>query len=388
MNVDELRAQIPVTRRMTYMNTGWAGPSPIQVTTAIRDRLDYEDQFGPASPEAIETRDATFLRAKETVAGLINASPQEVLLTQNTTEGVNVVMNGLSWEPGDEVITCRLEHPAITVPIIAATQQRGVKSVVLPIATDENHDGILSQVEAAITDRTRLVLLSHIEYSSGLRMPVKEIAELVRPRGIRLLLDGAQTAGHIPVDVRDLDCDFYAISGQKWLLGPDGTGALYIRESAIATVEPRTVGGKSVEDFAYPAEHQISSGIEKFSVSTKSVPLRAGFIEGINFVRSVGMERIEERSLDLASKLKAALASIAGVELLSPLEGPGCSGLVSFTIGGADPEASASTLWERHALLLRDVAYPPALRASLDFFNTEEEVAQLVDATAELARGG
>ena len=77
---------------MTYMNTGWAGPSPIQVTTAIRDRLDYEDQFGPASPEAIETRDATFLRAKETVAGLINASPQEVLLTQNTTEGVNVVM--------------------------------------------------------------------------------------------------------------------------------------------------------------------------------------------------------------------------------------------------------------------------------------------------------
>ncbi len=371
---------------MTYLNTGWAGPSPRSVTDAIRGWIDYEELNGLTSQDVVDTRLALFARSKEAVAGLLNASPDEILLTQNTSEGLNVVMRGLPWREGDEIVTCNLEHIAITTPIILAQQLHGVQPTILPIAADETQDEILTKIEDALTDRTRMVFLSHIEYSCGLRMPVEEIARLTKPRGIWFMLDGAQAAGHVPVDVRGIDCDFYSIPGQKWLLGPDGTGALYIRKELIPQVTSTDAGGKAIEEFDYPASHKLTAGIEKFSVSTKSAPLRAGFNEGIRFVEDIGIDAIERRNLELASSLKASLADLPGVQVLSPMEDPGSSGIVSFTIDGADPEQVATSLWEQHRILIRHVEYPACLRASLDFFNTADEVAQLVQVVHELAK--
>ena len=387
MDVAALRLQIPTTQRMVYMNTGWAGPSPTRVVESIKERLERESYEGPTSREVLDSGEAIQWKARHAIASLLNVSPFEVLLTQNTTEGLNLVMSGLPWREGDEIITCDLEHASILLTSFQIQRRLGVKVVVLSLAPDEAHSSILDKVEAALSHRTRMVFLSHIEYSCGLRMPVKEIRELTRNRGVWLLLDGAQSAGHIRLDLREIDCDFYSIPGQKWLLGPDGTGALYIKESMIPLVETTRIGGVGVEAFDHEGGYQLEPDIARYVVSTTSAPLSAGFLEAIGFVQGVGIELIEERNLALASSLAAGLSRVSGVRVLSPMEGTGRSGLVSFAIEGIDAVTVADTLWESHKILVRAVDYPSSIRASLHFFNTTQEVETVVEAVAELARG-
>lgn len=386
MDVRKLREQIPTTQRMTYLNTGWAGPSPVSVVEAISRRLEYESYNGPTSVEVLDSGEAIDLEAREAVAGLIGASADEVLLTSSTTDGINTVMSGLPWREGDEIVTCNLEHSSILLPSYQLQRLRGVKVNVLTLAPGESHESILGKVEGALTERTRMVFFSHIEYSTGLRMPVEGIRRLTAGRGIWMLIDGAQGAGHIQVDVGKIDCDFYAMPGQKWLLGPDGTGALYVRRSMIPLVEPVRVSGKWVTSYDHDGGVEPDTdNMDKFIVGTSSAPLRAGFVEGIRFVQQVGIAAIEERATMLAGMLKQRLAAMPHVQVLSPMDGPGQSGLATFTVAGRNPEETARQMWDEHRIVIRDVKYPACLRASLDFFNTEEEVGVLADAVRGLS---
>jgi selenocysteine lyase/cysteine desulfurase len=233
-----------------------------------------------------------------------------------------------------------------------------------------------------------MVFFSHIEFSTGLRIPVEGIRALTKDRGIWMLIDGAQAAGHIPLDLQAIDCDFYSIPGQKWLLGPDETGALYVRRSMIPEIQPVDIGYETALEYDRDGGYVPNSdNIEKLLVSTASVPLHAGFLEGIRFVEEVGIGAIEERNLSLASALKAGLATIPGITVLSPMDGPGCTGLVAFAIDGADHEAACEKLWRSSRIMVRDIKYPAGLRASLDFFNTGEEVGALVEAVRRLTQG-
>ena len=385
MNVAHLREQIPVCQRMIYLNTGWSGPSPVSVIEAIKQRLDYEMEQGPTSPDVRESGQEIQSKTREAVAQLLNASPEEICLTDNTTDGLNNVMRGLPWREGDEIITCNLEHSSVLVPSYFQQQRHGVVVKVLPIATNESQDAILGKIEAALTERTRLVFLSHIQYSCGLRMPVKEIRTLTKDRGIMLLLDGAQTAGHIYLDMRDIDCEFYSIPGQKWLLGSEGVGALYIRKDMISQVEPTKVAGKAVlpHDDPYELQPNISS-IDKFLITSTSTALRAGMLEAIRFIQKIGVGEIEQRNLDLAASMKQALQETPGIQVLSPLERQSSSGLVSFNIDGVDPKEAVPNLWDQHQIVARPVSFPPCIRVSLHFFNTEEEVSRVVEAAQRL----
>ena len=294
MDVAGLRQQIPTCQGLVYMNTGWSGPSPVPVVEAIKERLDYEMESGPTSPEVLDSGRLIQVKLREAVARLLNVSPEEICLTQNTTEGLNIVVNGLSWREGDEIITCSLEHSSVLTPSYYQRRRHGVVVKVLPIASDEAPDIILGKFEEAITARTRMVFLSHIQYSSGLRMPVADIRRMTRDRGILLLLDGAQAAGHIPLDMRKMGCDFYSIPGQKWLLGAEGTGALYIREELISRLEPTMVAGKAAlrQNDPYRFEANISS-VDKFRLTSSSAPLQAGMLEAIGFIQEIGLGDIE-----------------------------------------------------------------------------------------------
>ena len=231
-----------------------------------------------------------------------------------------------------------------------------------------------------------MVFLSHIEYSSGLRMPIKEIRAMTKDRGIMLLLDGAQTAGHIALDMKDLDCDFYSIPGQKWLLGPEGCGALYVRQDMISELKPTHVSGRAVVSDHDPYRIEaITSSMDKFLLSSTSVAIQTGMLEAIKFVQEVGVDEIEARDLDLADACKSALQEVPGVTVQSPMTREDSSGLVTFSIDGLEPPEAVSRLWERHRIVCRQVAEPSCVRVSLHFFNTQEEVDQIVDAVAHLA---
>ena len=388
MDVARLREQIPVCQRMVYMNTGWSGPSPRPVVEAIKGWLDYEMEQGPTTSEVYESGRKIQADAREEAALLLNASPEEICLTDNTTHGLNIVINGLPWRSGDEIISFDLEHSSVLIPAYYQQRHHGVVVKVLPLATDEAQDRILNKIDEALTPRTRLVFLSHIQYSCGLRMPVRQIRNLIKDRGALLLVDGAQTAGHIQLGMAELDCDFYSIPGQKWLLGPEGTGALYMRKELITQIEPVHMAGRAAVSSNDPYKFEaLDSSMDKFLITSSSFALRAGMLEAMRFIRGIGVKEIEARNLELAALLKGALAEVPGVKVLSPLDDGASSGLVSFAIDGVEPTAAVSQLWDKHKVVARSVAFPSCIRVSLHFFNTEEEVDQVVEGVRRLAPG-
>ena len=386
MDVEAIRQQIPVCQKLTYVNTGWSGPSPRSVVDAIKERLDWEMEEGPTTPDVQQRGRQVQQEAREAVAGLLNADPKEICLTKNTTEGLNHVMNGLTWRDGDEIVTCSLEHGSVLIPSHFQGLRHGASVRVLTFAPDEPRDSILQKIEDSLTPRTRLVFLSHIEYSSGLRMPAKEIRRITRDRGVMLLWDGAQTAGHIALDMKDLDCDFYSIPGQKWLLGPEGVGALYVREDRIDELKPTHVSGRAVVSDHNPyAIEAVTGTMDKFLLSSTSVALQTGMLEAIKFAQNVGVDEIEARDVELATNFKLELQEIPGVTVQSPMSPEDSSGLVTFSVDGLEPPEAVSRLWERHRIVCRQVAFPSCVRVSLHFFNTQQEVDRIVDAVAGLA---
>ena len=207
MDVETIRAQIPACQKTIYMNTGWAGPSPISVVEAIKGRLEYESYESPTSKAVLDSGKAIRLEARQAAAELLKVTPEEIALTQNTTEGLNLILNGLDWQKDDEIIACSLEHSSVLVPSYFLERRFGVKVKVVPLNPAENPSCIINKVEAALSPRTRLVFASHIQYSSGLRMPVEDIRDLTRNRGVLMLLDAAQAAGHIAIDLREIGCE-------------------------------------------------------------------------------------------------------------------------------------------------------------------------------------
>ena len=387
MDVQALRNQIPATRNVVYMNTGWSGPSPTPVVEAIARRLEEESALGPASPTVLASGRELRQELRESLAAFLGVTPEELALTQNTTEGQNIVVNGLTWQAGDEVITFSLEHNSVLAPCYYLQRRHDVVVKVLPLAPDEEHDSIVEKVEAAITPRTKLLFMSHVQFKSGLRMPAERLREVTRQHGVLMLLDGAQGSGHLSLDLHALGVDFYAMPGHKWMLGPDGVGALYIRQELIEQVTPMKVSGHAIhgghgwEDF-----EPNTTDIQKLELTTTNDGLWAGYREAIRFRESLGRTDAEERSLALASHAKAALAEISGVSITSPLEGPGCSGLVTFSVEGWEPRELVNALEAEHSVSIRAVSDPSCVRMSLAFFNTENEVDRVADAVRGMVR--
>ena len=233
---------MPNINDMTYLNTGWSGPSPTYVVDAIKSRLEIESFNGPTSPEILESGQKIMSDSKMLVSKLFNCMPEEVVLTDNTTDGINLILNGLPWKPGDEVVLCDLEHPSVLLPAYNLQSSKGVRLRMVSIDLSSNHNDIKQSFASTITGPTRLVMFSHIQYSTGLRMPVSAIASIAHKVGARVLVDGAQGPGHIDLDMNALGVDFYSSPGQKWLLGPDQTGALFIKHNLIPEVQPSRIG--------------------------------------------------------------------------------------------------------------------------------------------------
>ena len=231
MDKSWIRSQIPASENNIYLNTGWEGPSPVGVVKAVHDQIAFENEVGPTTPPVAEHGRKLEEETISSLASMVNATPDELLLTQNTTHGLNIVLNGIPWEVGDEVIILDIEYPSVMVLALHLRDTYGVRLQTVAISPTESHADILSKIESAITNRTKLIFASHIHYLNGLRMPGKEICALAHSHGAEVLFDGAQGLVHVNLDLHDMGVDYYSMPGQKWLLGPDGIGALYIKES-------------------------------------------------------------------------------------------------------------------------------------------------------------
>ena len=229
--VNRVRNEIPTTSESAYFLTGGIGPSPTPVIEKVKALLDLQNR-GPGDPRINPQIAVVEEECRALAAAALGAHEEEVTLTHNTTEGLNIVIWSIDWKAGDEILISNHEHPALLQPSYNLHERFGVVYRRAPMDVGED---VLGSVLSQISPRTRLVAMSHVSRRNGRVLPARTLAQELHKRGVRLLLDGAQAAGNIPLDFHDLGCDYYSFCGHKWLLGPKGTGGLMTRKEILNT---------------------------------------------------------------------------------------------------------------------------------------------------------
>jgi L-cysteine/cystine lyase len=363
------------TNDCAYLNTGSSGPPPSYVLEAMRIADDlcsgpaYLEGFGLFVHQAEINS-----RAREAAARLVGAD--DVALTQNTTHGMNLGVGSIDWREGDEVVSVTTEHPGCLVPLHNLKSRFGVEvSLVSPPVTPE-------KIEASLTPNTRLVALSHVDWTNGEVLPLREICAVAREREVLTLVDGAQSVGNIPVDVPATGADMYAFTGHKWVLGPEGIGAFYVRPS-LPVYSPN-VGIMSLQDpadFAIEGGYGLRSDARRFEASTMSPALAGGLAAAADGIYERGIAGFEEIKHH-ADFLMDLLSELPRVTIHSPR--PAQSGLVSFEVEGVAAKDAVERLLKQ-GFILRYLPDPnPYIRASTHLFNTEVELESLAETVRTL----
>ena len=361
------------TNDFAYLNSGGSGPPPDYVVDAMREADDLCS--GPAYLEGLGLfyRQAEYAsRAREAAARLVGAGADDVALTQNTTHGMNLGVASIDWREDDEAVSVTTEHPGCLVPLHNVRSRFGVKvNLLSPPVTPE-------RVAASLTPKTRLLALSHVDWTNGEVLPLREICKLARERGVLALVDGAQSVGNIPVDVPATGADMYAFTDHKWVLGPEGMGAFYVRPG-LAVYSPN-VGFMSLPapaDFDVDGGYELRSDARRFEASTMSPALAGGFAAAAEAAYergSAGFAEIQRR----ADLLIGLLSELPRVSIRSPR--PAQSGLVSFEVEDVAARDAVERLLGR-GFILRYLPPPrPYIRASTHLFNTEDEIEALARA--------
>jgi len=319
------------------------------------------------------------------LASLVAAGADEISIQQNTTEGINLVLFGLGLRPGDEIITASGEHSSVIVPTYYARERYGANLRIVRVSGTDSQTDILARFEEVATSALRLIALSHVSYATGQLFPVRELAALAHERGALLLLDAAQSVGPMPLNVRELDCDFCAFPGHKWLLGPAATGALYVRRELIEALEPGKVSHHAAAYYNFKDRFERKGDtIDKFELTTVSVPLLAGLKAAIDYTSGIGFPTIAARAVALARYATERLWEVPGVRIISPPSPENVStGIVSFALDNVSPEVLTAHLWESERVVARTVPDAACTRLCFHMFNTEAEVDYVADRVVE-----
>ncbi|HEX2045557.1 MAG TPA: aminotransferase class V-fold PLP-dependent enzyme [Gaiellaceae bacterium] len=351
-----MRAELPVLARFAYLNAGTFGPFPRRAASALADAVVRDLQLGRSSREFFESVLELREAVREAFRLLLGAPEGSVALTASTTESCNLVYGGLQLGPGDEVVTTDSEHPGLFGGLLASGATVRIAGI-----RDRPAGDALAALEAELSDRTRLIALSHVSWLTGAVLPVRELAG----RGVPLLVDGAQAAGAIPVDVEELGCDFYTVSAQKWLLGPDATGCLYVRPERVGEIR---LAMPSYLSWQHP-DYVPREGAARFDTGWIPTGSLAALRESLAFASRAGAARFDRARLT-AARCRELLAARAEV-----VTEPDQATLVSFR--WPEPEALVARL-AAEDVVVRDLPGTGLVRASCGWWTSEEDLERLV----------
>jgi L-cysteine/cystine lyase len=335
------------------------GPLPRRSGEAVAAWTRRLVEEGRSSKALFEELLALRERVRAEIAALLNAPEGSIALTTATTDGCNIVLTGLGIGPADEVVTTDSEHPGLFGGLLASGATVRIAEI-----RDRLAGEALALVEGQITDETRLIALSHVSWLTGAVLPIKQLAER---HDIPLLVDGAQGAGAIPVDVRELGCDFYTVSAQKWLLGPEATGALFVRPERI---EELRMTFPSYLSWQFP-EYVPKPDASRFDPGWLPAGSLAGLAESLAFATDVGPDRFRH-ARETAARLRDMLAARGPV-----ITEPGQATLVSWP--AEEPQIVAEKLAEA-GVVVRDLPGTGWVRASCGFWTSEEDLQRLIRA--------
>ncbi len=380
---------------IAYLDNAATAQRPQCVLDAVR-RFYCEQNANPLRglyPLSIAATDA-YENAREAVRRFLNAkSAAEIVFTRNTTEGLNLAAYSyglIHIKAGDEVVVSILEHHSDLLPWQMVCRQTGAALKFLDCEPDGSLD--LNKAEALITDRTKLVAVTHVSNVVGRVNPIRQLADMAHKHGAVMVVDGAQSTPHIPVDVQALDADFLAFSGHK-VYGPMGIGVLYGRRALLEEMPPFLTGGEMIESVS--REGAVFAELpHKFEAGTVNAAGAAGLHAAINYVQSVGFDAMHRQELALTARTLAGMADMPHIHVIGSDRPEEHNGIVTFTVEGVHPHDVSEILAcdgvdvraGHHCAqpLLQHLGYSATVRASFAFYNTEEEVDRLLQSLSTI----
>ncbi|WP_292471298.1 cysteine desulfurase [Methanolobus sp.] len=382
-----IRKDFPVLNEVIYLDNAATTQTPVQAVSAMLDYFyKYAANHGRGAHRLARETTNRYEDARETVASFFNMGVEKTIFTKNATESINIVSSGFPWQQGDHVIVTLVEHHSNLLPWVRLKESGIDVTVVKP-----DIKGVVDpdDISSSINDRTRLIAVNHVSNVFGSIQDIGGIINIARKNGVKVLVDGSQSAGNMPLSIKSLDPDFFVCPGHKGLLGPQGTGVLYIKEPEI--IEPLFLGGgmvSSVTDDSFKMELSPT----KFEAGTPNIPGVIGLGRAVEYVSEIGVESIEKHEVSLAKETALLLAELDGVEVYGPKDR---AAVVSFNVVGMNAHDVAMILDQTRSICVRSgyhCAMPSinhlgvngTVRASFALYNTEEEVETLVKTVSEI----
>jgi len=381
--IDAARNEIPAVKHSLYFQTGGIGPSPQCVIDEIKAKLEFQNQ-GPADPRFSSSMSQIEPDLREHIAKCFNADTEEIALTHSTTEGINIAIWSVNWKEGDEVILSNQEHPANIIPWYNLRDRFGIKFRLADLSTGTN---LIAAVKKQITPKTKMVSISHVSRENGRALLTghsAELGEILRKRGIRYHLDGAQGPGCIPTDLHALNCDYYSMCGHKWLLGPKGTAALYVRKSILNKTLPSWIGSHSHSTMDYEGNFTWKPDASRFEFGTRALADFAGFNRALMWLQKIGYKKIYDRIDYLIRYALEKVNKNNTFQVVSPESEGERSGILVLRLPrGIKAGEIYDKLAKNDHILTSPLKREQDIRVCLHFFNTEEEFDILMEKLEE-----
>lgn len=378
MNLDDDFSQDFPYKDRIYLNNASTSRMPKKSIQAMNDFLVRYNEVGPDSESADSYVRERLANLRELIAKLIKCKPEEVILTQSTTDGINFVANGLKLNPRSNIIIrgSNHEHPANHYPWVRAGQKTKLRNLMV----DDTGYFELESLSKVIDANTGLVVLSHALFNTGTILPVEEVGKILVEKNILYFVDAAQTVGCISdVDVNKIKCNFMSFNGSKWLCGPMGMGIFFCRKDSSEMLEPLQVGGESA---IFHENKLVYKDIPaRFQAGFRNWPGVAGLELSVEYLLKIGMGMIRKKNIKLASLMRQELSKISGTVLYGPKEEDDRTSIVSFSNANQDANFLAKKLEKNNMILaVREIFSKKVVRASPHFFNTESEILRVIDA--------
>ncbi|HKX20273.1 MAG TPA: aminotransferase class V-fold PLP-dependent enzyme [Nitrososphaeraceae archaeon] len=382
-DIEIIRKDFPVTKKKIYMNCGSFAPMPLSTIKSITDFLVKCSEEGPDSTSVQEYITSLMKDLRILLSQFINCEPEEIVFTQSTTEGLNIVASGIEWKKKDWIIARGglHEHYANYFPWLNISKKFGVKLKEITIDNKGFFDLDMFD-KIAKSNNGKLITLSHVLYNNGAIMPVEQVGKIAKRHNILYCIDAAQSLGTINVDVKKIGCDFLAFPGFKWICGPPGIGVFYCKRESSELLIPQYIGGESA---IITEENNLvfAESPQKFQTGFRNYVGVAGLASSLKYIQRLGISTIRKMNMKVANEIIEQLKTISGVSIFGPEDEKLRTSIVSFTLDSINPKNIVATLEERGIIVAeRDVVgggRKKAVRASPHFFNVSDEGSEFVE---------
>jgi selenocysteine lyase/cysteine desulfurase len=374
----QIQTAFDVDRSLINLNNGTVSPSPRIVEQALRRYLDFINLTAAQNMGILEGQVETIRRR---LAANFGCATEEMAITRNTSESLEICQFGLELKRGDEVLTTDQDYPRMLTTWRQRERRDGIvlKTISFPVPP-RDLDDLYDRFEKAVTPRTRVIHFSHVTFYTGQIFPVKKVCQMARSRGIETIVDGAHAFAHLPYQVTDLDCDYYGTSLHKWLCAPHGTGFLYVRKEKIPSLWPLMA-----------APEEMRNNIRKFEeIGTHPVAIHNAISEALTFHEGIGIERKGARMRFLKNRWARRLAEHPRVKILTSFDPQQSGGLGFFSVEGLDHGKLGTFLWEKHRIIVTPITHHDfnGIRITPNVYTTLEEIETFCSAVEGALRSG